>query len=298
MATKISIPRISGECLSLEIPKGSCLFLLGANGSGKSALVQHIFKDSQNIESQNKVLRISAHRQTWFSSDSLDMSPQSRNYIRKNGDVFELTETKQQFILICQPCELMIRGDGSRTVYDAVLLPLKFRKIKPKKVDDFKAKRRPEIYSFYESISTVVDKGAYSVELNKPTTVNLSFLDLCCFNEDGALMLNKATTPHSALLTKGLKTRFEKYQKLVLEKTAKEIKKSALGNLIYFPTPLFAKDSSLLSGVTLTQRKGCVSAPIRRINRVRDALAEEILADFYRYKARKAWGADFLGEVQ
>lgn len=84
MTIKISIPKTPSEVLSLEVPRGACLFLLGANGSGKSALVQHIFKSSRSKDSQNKVIKISAHRQTWFSSDSLNMSPQSRNYIREN----------------------------------------------------------------------------------------------------------------------------------------------------------------------------------------------------------------------
>ena len=71
------IPRISGEPLSIPLQSGDRLFIVGPNGSGKSALIQHLVSDGKD---QN-IRRISAHRQTWLGSGSLDLTPLSRKTV-------------------------------------------------------------------------------------------------------------------------------------------------------------------------------------------------------------------------
>ena len=68
------IPLTSDETLSVTLETGKCLFIVGANGSGKSALIQN-FIDSHREE---KFRRISAHRQTWLESGSTNFTPQAR----------------------------------------------------------------------------------------------------------------------------------------------------------------------------------------------------------------------------
>ena len=69
-----NIPRISGEPLPISLRSSDRLFIVGPNGSGKSALIQHLVSEhrGQNIR------RISAHRQTWLGSGSLDLTPLGR----------------------------------------------------------------------------------------------------------------------------------------------------------------------------------------------------------------------------
>ena len=74
MTTGWTIPSIDGKNLSLVITVGSPLFILGPNGSGKSALIQH----AVTTMGSDNVRRITAHRQTWLQSGSIDMTPQSR----------------------------------------------------------------------------------------------------------------------------------------------------------------------------------------------------------------------------
>ena len=62
---RIEIPTLSGASLALEIADGDHLFIIGANGSGKSALIQHIVSSHHN----DKITRITAHRQTAFDSE-------------------------------------------------------------------------------------------------------------------------------------------------------------------------------------------------------------------------------------
>ncbi len=69
-----NIPQISGQSLQINLEANDRLFIVGANGTGKSALIQYLISSSQGA----KIKRISAHRQTWFQSGSIDLTPQSR----------------------------------------------------------------------------------------------------------------------------------------------------------------------------------------------------------------------------
>ena len=81
----LEIPKISDNPLKLTLFPGDRLFVLGANGSGKSALIQHLVSSNPN----EKIRRISAHRQTWFQSESLDITPQGRRQ-------FDQQDTQQE----------------------------------------------------------------------------------------------------------------------------------------------------------------------------------------------------------
>ncbi len=76
---QFDIPSISGDPLTLSLNVGDVLYLLGANGTGKSSLVSRLFNQHQNAAK-----RISAHRQTWFESNTLDMTPRSRQDLENN----------------------------------------------------------------------------------------------------------------------------------------------------------------------------------------------------------------------
>ena len=74
MAFSFSIP--VGEptgALELTVKAGQMLFILGANGTGKSSLIQTI-----TTGSADKTRRITAHRQTWFRSGSSSFTGQQR----------------------------------------------------------------------------------------------------------------------------------------------------------------------------------------------------------------------------
>jgi ABC-type cobalamin/Fe3+-siderophores transport system ATPase subunit len=76
---QISIPASGGLQTNLNLNIGDVFYLLGANGTGKSSLVSLLFN-----QNQASAKRISAHRQTWFESNTLDITPRNREQLENN----------------------------------------------------------------------------------------------------------------------------------------------------------------------------------------------------------------------
>lgn len=70
MPFPIHFPCTNPALNQMQLEPGEMLFVLGANGVGKSSLM-HRFTN----QNQGRSMKISAHRQTWMSSDALDMTP-------------------------------------------------------------------------------------------------------------------------------------------------------------------------------------------------------------------------------
>ena len=86
-----NIPSISGSPLPLSLEAGDRLFVVGANGSGKSALLQYLASTNSNT----KVKRIFAHRQTWLNSGSIDFTPHSRKQFEESRISLEFRHDAQ-----------------------------------------------------------------------------------------------------------------------------------------------------------------------------------------------------------
>jgi ABC-type cobalamin/Fe3+-siderophores transport system ATPase subunit len=78
MPFSVTIKQAGNQNIVISIDVGAQLFVLGANGTGKSSLMLDIYRANQG-----GAVRISAHRQSWFSSaDSL--SPQEMRGLAQN----------------------------------------------------------------------------------------------------------------------------------------------------------------------------------------------------------------------
>lgn len=85
-----NIPQIVGEPLHISIAAGDQIFIVGPNGSGKSALIQHFVSLHGSQNQPQRIQRIAAHRQTWLTSGSIDVTPNQR---RQFDEVFKADET-------------------------------------------------------------------------------------------------------------------------------------------------------------------------------------------------------------
>lgn len=78
-AFRIEVPQPNGTPLFTTVRTGEIVFVLGANGTGKSSLM-HRFYSAHG----EKTRRISAHRQTWFTSNAITLSPQDKRTTETN----------------------------------------------------------------------------------------------------------------------------------------------------------------------------------------------------------------------
>ncbi|MEO1700613.1 MAG: AAA family ATPase [Pseudomonadota bacterium] len=70
----------AGEPVHIGLKQGTVIFIVGANGSGKSALMTQLSKQTGQLST----VRIAAHRQSWFSSSSVDLTPKARKELQTN----------------------------------------------------------------------------------------------------------------------------------------------------------------------------------------------------------------------
>ena len=78
---ELEISRPLGDTLPISVEMGEQLYLVGANGTGKSALFQHWLTSLGS----SVVKRISAHRQTWLNSGNLEFTAHSRKQFEQNS---------------------------------------------------------------------------------------------------------------------------------------------------------------------------------------------------------------------
>lgn len=79
MSFNLSYTLPDGQAVNVPMTAGDVLFVLGANGTGKSSLMQRFY-----TQSYPNSRRISAHRQTWFTSNTLDLTPASKRNTEQN----------------------------------------------------------------------------------------------------------------------------------------------------------------------------------------------------------------------
>jgi len=70
---KFQINTSNNGTMQIPLSEGNALFVLGANGVGKSTLMHSFFQ-----QNYNHTKRILAHRQTWFTSNTMNMTAQNK----------------------------------------------------------------------------------------------------------------------------------------------------------------------------------------------------------------------------
>ena len=78
---ELVIPTTSAEPLAIPIQMGEQLYVVGANGTGKSALFQRWV----SADPSAAIKRIPAHRQAWFESGELNFTARSRRQYTENS---------------------------------------------------------------------------------------------------------------------------------------------------------------------------------------------------------------------
>ena len=164
------IPRISGDPITLTLKNGNPLFIVGPNGSGKSALIQRFVSENSENRGTNKIKRISAHRQTWFDSGSIDFTPKNRQTYETNTLALNLSyEARWK--------EYNAGQSLSAILFDLVAKASARSNSIAHHVDNHDISRAREISaespSPFDQINKLLALGALTVTLEKPDHQNL-----------------------------------------------------------------------------------------------------------------------------
>jgi ABC-type cobalamin/Fe3+-siderophores transport system ATPase subunit len=79
MSFDLEVRLTVGGPLNFSVDVGQTVFVLGANGTGKSSLMQRFYSSHAG-----NARRISAHRQTWFASNTIDLSALQKRQTEQN----------------------------------------------------------------------------------------------------------------------------------------------------------------------------------------------------------------------
>ena len=77
---ELTISQTSGDPLTIRVEVGQQLYVVGGNGTGKSALFQYWVTSIGGPT----IKRVPAHRQTWFQSGDLDFTARRRRQFESN----------------------------------------------------------------------------------------------------------------------------------------------------------------------------------------------------------------------
>jgi hypothetical protein len=216
-----------------------------------------------------------------------------------NGDVFQLDggeeETWNQnrrFVLLGQPCDLMIRQDGSRAQNDAMLVTLK---------QDQGGNPREKV----PRLPFLLDGERWKLDFSDIAHVRLDVLDLACFRRDGRVRLDTDHVASPSLLSALTKVYGARTQYLDGLLAA-----AAPVGVATFDEKLLLTMSTnrFLAHVKLGRRKAAraedrgsrrealperVAWNLRRVGRIRVPYSSALLEQFLLLMGRRAFDLDF-----
>jgi hypothetical protein len=202
-----------------------------------------------------------------------------------NGDIFKVEHDSDGeietgcFVMIGQPCDLALRGDGRREAREARLLPIQ-------------ATRKPRESLLEQALPSSPPPpipGPAKVLLKQGFNVDLAVLDLCWLNGDGNAQITDVDDPSSErVLTEGMALR----RKLLVAQA-----RSTLAKL----SELQSHSEPLMRFGVAAQRSGNICLdfdpkharrwryPVRRVARLAPRHAEALLVRYSAAQARAAF---------
>jgi hypothetical protein len=200
------------------------------------------------------------------------------------GDLFELGT--KQYILIAQPCDLMVRRDGKRKAKSVVLARTT---IPEKEVDP----TFNYLLDYFEAGSS--RKGA--VKLGDTVHISPDVLDLAVFNSDGQCRLDPSLSVSA--LHRSWQMRFEAVRGSLQQHLRyldeiggllPSLKKEAVD---YLWASLGCRIAATDLGISLTYVNGILEFNLRRVGRYRQPGASRLLSRYVAGLARDAEEHDF-----
>lgn len=194
------------------------------------------------------------------------------------GDIFQRTGSTKKYILLCQPCDLMVRSNGRRNyeLADVFLAEI--------------SSKFNEKYAF-KKLKFFDNKSESYVNFQCRAAVSLDILDLCAFNADGSATYGKEILSNSLLIpawtSRGteLSTRYEKVLADITTPPRQSNEEKAA------KMPKSSRDGKFAKGTHHPANK-TIQYSVTRVGRVCSPFAEDILGSFCSYLSRPAFGME------
>lgn len=187
------------------------------------------------------------------------------------GDVFVRSGSSDVFLLLGQPCDLMVRPTGFRATHEAIFVRVE--------------KHEGESQAFHYLLQALplqsVDQ--WRLDLRKWASVNLRLLDFAVFSANGAVRLNVTVDPPDFLLPGSKK---------LLERAKAKIRGATVAP--HVPNEYaYLSLSSELKQTAATRTGDELALAYSRVGRLRAPWAVAAFAAFTSYQARAAFDHDF-----
>lgn len=205
------------------------------------------------------------------------------------GDLF--VRGNQHYVLVAQPCDLMVRGDGTRWLVAGTLVPVRSYEEKRTTLDIY-----PECPYFTE----LEDGRFWHFDFHSVVDVSLDVLDLAALRPDGECQFRPADPPPADAFAPW-KVRYQALSErfVVLEVPIKRTL-DALGAAKASGNERRQVVSQLLEGFCLTPKflsptyqNGAFSFGLKRVGRYLNPAAGVLLARYEAFRARAALEHDF-----
>jgi hypothetical protein len=194
------------------------------------------------------------------------------------GDVFRKRTSDTRFILMAQPCDLMVRAGGRRTPEPEFLTLVRIQDSRP----DTNPRNWHEI-SFFNA-----DGSSTFALLNRPSLVPAEALDLCVYNPNGSVELHieqsspQRVTPH-------WDARFERQRKWAASCAAKVLAVEDQNTRALVTRAVFRCSEDSLCRGRITGNNKVVEFNMVRVGRLRQPASLELLGTFLAYQGRMAF---------
>lgn len=201
------------------------------------------------------------------------------------GDIYQKTNGEKRYILLAQPCDLMVRNDqqpGRRpSMYEGTLAEV---------VDEKPKGEDASVELKYFDPAT--GKSAY-VHLGRTHTVKLCILDLCAFRTDGHAKLSSSDMCPDVVIPSWQRyfTSLKKDAAKILQRY-QDLKRTDKKDKTLIALLTRATHSGLITG-DINSQDSSVEYHVRRIRRLLQPRAGEVLNRYAVYKTRDAFEHDF-----
>jgi hypothetical protein len=234
-----------------------------------------------------------------FEITQLDLYEQSA-YLKSHripidvGDIFQKTGGKKQYILLEQPCDLMVRGNTGKRNADSVILVEMVEQGKDDDVRDCLVEL--EYYLADETKKCFVD-------MSNCVTVPACVIDLCVFSSDGIAEI-KIGHPCPTGMIHSWKLRYDIVQKeaaSIVKRFNEYTSTGNAGSAAPVKTILQATLTGSVSGVLKGEIKpnpDRIVYNLKRVGRVKQPRSGSLLRELAYFKARDAFDHDLMRTLE